>query len=127
MTTRTAAALASAIGKELENAFGGTPIELAGGLVAEQHGRVVDERDGQTGAGQLSAGELARGRVGARPQADPVDQLGAASRVAAASGEALSQCDVGIDVEVADQVDALKEHSDLLGAGASRDAPRSDG
>ena len=61
VTSRTAAPGVGALAQQVEDAVGGHLVELAGGLVGEQHFGVVGERDGQPGARQLAAGELRSG------------------------------------------------------------------
>ena len=57
------------LAQELEDAAGGALVEVAGGLVGDEHERIVDQRARERHALLLAAGQLARkrGRLGRQP------------------------------------------------------------
>ena len=64
--------------EEVEDLLAGLGVQVAGGLVGQQQGRVVDQGPGDGHPLLLAAGELGRLVVQAVPQPHPVEQrLGA--------------------------------------------------
>ena len=72
--------LAVDVQQQVENGVGGLRIERRGGLVAQQHARVIGQRAGDADALFLAAAELRRVGVFAPLQADQRDQFRHARR-----------------------------------------------
>ena len=92
-------------------------VEVAGGLVGEQDGWVVDEGAGDADALLFAAGELAGQVLGAGGEADAFEG-GAGFGLVGHGVEVLGEHDVLERREVGDQVELLEDEADLVGAEA---------
>ena len=107
---------AGAIAQQRQDALGGDVVELPGRLVAQQDRRVVGERDGQAGAGELATGQLRRAGARARRDAAALEDLGAPGAAGPRVTESLGQRDVRVHRQMPDEVGLLVDHAELAGA-----------
>ena len=67
--------------EEVEDVLLGCRVEFASRLVRHQHRRVVDESQGDAGPHPFTARKVAGERVGSRPQAEAVEEIGPSRRI----------------------------------------------
>ena len=75
-------------GQQVQHPCFGDAVQFTGGFVGEQHGRVVGQRDRQSGAGEFSAGELAGIGSGPSGEAERLSRSGRSARWARRPGNA---------------------------------------
>ena len=118
-------------GENLHDFEAGLFVEVAGGFVGEDDGRVVGECAGDGDALALAAGELRGARVVAAFEAEAVEEgFGACSHFAAACARVLhGEADVLEDGEVGEEVEGLEDHADgaVADAGGGVVGERGDG
>ena len=90
-------------------------VDLAGRLVGQKDGGMVGDGHGEAGSRGLSAGELSGEGSRSFRDGQPLEELGAVLAVRPA-GEPLSELDILLDRQVADQVAALEQETDVAGA-----------
>ena len=92
-------------------------VEVSGGLVGEEDGRVVDQGTGDADALLLSSAELAGEVAGAGAEADAIEGCPGFALVGHGV-EVLGEHDVFYRGEVGDEVELLEDEADLVGAEA---------
>ena len=106
--------------EQIHDGFAIARVEVAGRFVGQKDGRFAGERARNGDALLLTAGELARQMFGAMAHADALERFGdegfPLARAHAAIGQ--RQFDVFVNGQVADEVEALENESDLAIADA---------
>lgn len=102
--------------QQVADALAGVAVEVAGGLVGEQHGRLRGEGAGDRHPLLLAAGELAWGVAQALAQADPLEQVAGVFAGIAAAVELQRQHDVLQGVEAVEQLERLEHEPHVLGS-----------
>src|SRR5215203_1151383 len=110
------AELVDRLAQQLEDVGAGLGVEVAGGLIGEDHGRFADQGAGDRDPLLLAAGEL-RGAVGAPVlEADGADELVDPLLVGIAAGDRERQHQVLLGGEDRQQVEELEDEAELVAA-----------
>ena len=107
---------ADRVAQEAEHLGAGARVEVAGGLVGEDHFGTGDQRPGARDALLLPAGQLRRAVPEPVAQADGVDDRVEPRLVGLAAGDRQRQQDVLLGAERRQQVELLEDEADLLAA-----------
>jgi hypothetical protein len=105
--------------EEVEDEGSGGGVEVAGGFVGEEEGRVVGEGAGDGDALLLAAGELVREAGGLRVEADPGEAFECGSAGLGMLGEEEGEFDVFNGGEGGHELEGLEDEADLVAADAS--------
>jgi hypothetical protein len=99
--------------EEEEDLLAGGAVEVAGGLVGEEDGGLIDESAGQGAALLLAAGEFAGAMLAAGGEADAVEGLryAAAALGAVNFGEAERELDVFFEGHAREEIERLEDHA----------------
>ena len=104
--------------QQVADALAGVAVEVAGGLVGEQHVGFGGEGAGDGDALLLATGELARVVPQALAEADAIEQVAGAFAGVRAAFELQRQHDVLQGIEAVEQLERLEDEADVLGAHA---------
>ncbi|MCY1347549.1 hypothetical protein D9M69_336600 [compost metagenome] len=110
------AALLVEFEEQVADALAGLAVEVAGGLVGEQHVGFGGKGAGDGHPLLFAAGQLARRMAEARAEADPLQQAGGTLAGIAAALQFERQHDVLQRIEVVEQLEGLEHEADVLGA-----------